>query len=657
MKTVLRSLVIVLAFFISTKTASFAAEAAKPVPQKSSDLFTTTTVWNVHLRFTPEQFQAMEPLNDRGFFGLGGPRNPEQFGPAMFLSPIFLRQGDANGDGRISRQEFAEMGARWFEQWDKDKKGKLTQAQLRSALNSTFAGGGGVEMMKIRLQGDEGRRNGLASAMGVEFKYVHADMEFEDQRFKDVAVRYKGNGTWLNSRGMDKRSMKIDVNQFSKGQKLAGVATLNLHNNITDASWMNEVLSHRLYRDAGVPAARSAYARVYLTVPGKSDHKYLGLYSLIENIDKHFVQENVGGKKGALLKPVTPNLFAYLGNDWDKYNQIYDPKTELTPKQQKRIIEFCKLLDSADNSEFAAKIGEYLDIDEFSRYMAVTVWLSTLDSILAIGQNYYVYLDPGGKFQFLPWDLDHSFGQFPLIGTQEQRDKLSIHHPWRGENRFLERMFRVEEFKKLYLQRMEDFSKDIFQPERFIKQVDQIAAAIRPAVADESQQRLTRFDGVVAGKAVESSPMGVPPQRRGTTQPATQSTAQGRPGMFGPTLNPIKLFAPLRTRSVLEQLSGKSEGLTLENLAGPNGPPPNAFGPGFFLAPVVLKAFDTNQDQALSSEEFAAGFLRWFEAWNTDKSGLLTADQLRAGLNQDLSTTAPGPFARPGVNPPPPPRQ
>ncbi len=652
MKTVLRSLVVVLAFFTSTKTASFAAEAPRPVPQKSTDLFNSTTVWNLHLRFTPEQFTAMEPLNDRGFFGLGGPRNPEQFGPAMFLAPIFLRQGDTNGDGRISRHEFTEMGARWFEQWDKDKKGKLTQAQLRTALNSTFAGGGGVEMMKIRLQGDEGHRNGLASAMGVEFKYVHADMEFEGQQFNDVAVRYKGNGTWLNSRGMNKRSMKIDLNQFNKGQKLAGVVTLNLHNNITDASWMNEVLSHRLYRDAGVPAARAAYARVYLTVPGKFDRKYLGLYSIVENIDKHFVQENVGGKKGALLKPVTPNLFAYLGNDWEKYNQIYDPKTELTPKQQKRIIEFCKLLDSADNSEFAAKISDYIDLDEFSRYMAVTVWLSTLDSILAIGQNYYLYLDPGGKFQFMPWDLDHSFGQFPLIGTQEQREKLSIQHPWRGENRFLERMFRVEDFKKLYLQRMDDFSKDVFQPERFIKQVDQIAAAIRPAVADESPQKLTKFDAVVAGKSVEGNAMGgPPPDRRGTTQPTTQNTPAGPPRMFGPAVSPIKLFAPVRTKSVLEQLAGKSEGLTLDN--NTNSPPPNAFGPGFFLAPVVLKAFDTNKDQALSSEEFAAGFAKWFDAWNTDKSGLLTADQLRAGLNQDLSTTAPGPFARPPAPPRP----
>src|SRR5213079_713754 len=102
------------------------------------------------------------------------------------------------------------------------------------------------------------------------------------------------------SRGSLKRSLKVDLNKYVKGQKLAGLTTLNLHNNVTDASWMNEVLSHRLYRDAGVPAPRSAYARVYLTVAGKQDHKYLGLYSIVENVDKDFVKESIAGKKGAI---------------------------------------------------------------------------------------------------------------------------------------------------------------------------------------------------------------------------------------------------------------------------------------------------------------------------------------------------------------------
>jgi hypothetical protein len=264
--------------------------------------------------------------------------------------------------------------------------------------------------------------------------------------------------------------------------------------------------------------------------------------------------------------------------------------------------------------------------------------------------------------QFLPWDLDHSFGQFPLIGTPEQREKLSIHHPWRGDNKFLERMFKVEAFKKLYLQHMENFSQGIFQPERFIKQVDQIANAIRPAIVEESNSRLARFDSAVAGNPVEQGPMGpvnrptaTQPTTKPTTEPATkvatkvagQNAEPPRSGPWG-ALNPIKLFAPLRTKSVIEQLAGKSQGLIIDNLP-PTGPPPpgkNAFGPGFFLAPVVMKAFDSDKDQDITSAEAAAGFAKWFDSWDTDKSGFLTREQLGAGLNEDLSTTTPGPFQR-----------
>src|SRR5207245_10084265 len=153
-------------------------------------------------------------------------------------------------------------------------------------------------------------RNGLTSAARIECNYVHADLEFEGQNFKDVAVRYKGNGTFMQSRGSLKRSLKVDLNKFAKGQKLAGISKLNFHNNVTDASWMNEVLSHRLFRDAGVPAPRTSYARVYVTVPGLHDDKYFGLYSLVEDVDNNFVAERFGTKKGALFKPVTPNPFA-----------------------------------------------------------------------------------------------------------------------------------------------------------------------------------------------------------------------------------------------------------------------------------------------------------------------------------------------------------
>ena len=98
-----------------------------------------------------------------------------------------------------------------------------------------------------------------------------------------------------------------------KGQKLAGLTTINFQNNITDVGWMNEVLAYRLYRDAGALAPRTTYAQVYLTVEGQPAKRYLGLYSVSENVDDNFAEDRFGTRKGAIFKPSTQELFT----DWD----------------------------------------------------------------------------------------------------------------------------------------------------------------------------------------------------------------------------------------------------------------------------------------------------------------------------------------------------
>jgi len=644
-----------------------AAGFAKDKP--AGDLFIPTKVYAAHFTFTADQWAAMEPENEGEFFGggrgpggPGGPGGRRGFGPGTFNGPTIFAAGDANKDKKLSKEEFAALGGQWFASWDKDKTGKLNGEKIRDGLNASLTpppGGPGGFGPRMNLQGAEGKRNGLASAAGVEFDYVRADLDFEGQRLTNVAVRYKGNGTWMQSRGSLKRSMKVDLNEFVPGQKVMGISKLNFHNSVTDASWMNEVLSYRLYRDAGVPASRTAYAKVFVTVPGKHDKEYLGLYSLIENVDDNFAEERFATKKGPIFKPVTPELFNDLGTNWSSYKQTYDPKGGVSKEEQQRVIDFAKLLTRADDAEFAAKLPEFIELEQFARYMAVTVYLSTLDSILGIGQNYYMYLHPKTlRFQFIPWDLDHSFGQFFLVGTQEQRDNLSIHKPWRGEIRFLDRVFKVEAFKKLYLAQLEQFSKTVFEPGRFKQQVDEIAAAIRPAVEQESADKLERFSKAAAGESISPAGFGGGPggpggnRMRGPGGPG--GPGGGGPPGFGGQVQPIKKFVEARSKSVTDQLSGKAKGSSLDEQA-PGGPGGRGFGPGMFLGPAFEEKLDTNKDKDITGEEFAQGLAAWFAGWDKEKTGAITEDQLRDGMNETFAPPGggfggppPGAPGRPG---------
>ncbi|MBE7500928.1 MAG: CotH kinase family protein [Verrucomicrobiales bacterium] len=610
------------------------------------------------------------------------------FGPSLFLAPVFLSQGDTDGDGRLSAVEFAGLGDKWFTGWDTNRTGELDADKLRAGLNAILTppgmgeagtprgpgrlegpGGGPPGMV---LQGPEGKRNGLAAMLGLDFPTVRADLDFAGIGFPDVSVRYKGNGTFMESRGSLKRSLKVDLNDGFPGRKLGGVTKLNLHNCVTDPSRMNEVLSHRLFRDAGVPAPRTAYAQVFLTVPDHHERRYVGLYSLVENVDNSFASDRFGTKKGALFKPVTRQLFEDRGPDWAAYRQSYDAKTPVSTAETQRVIEFARLVSHASDSEFAARLAGYLDLDAFARFMAVTVWLSTLDSILGVGQNYLVYLHPVTRqFHFIPWDLDHSFGQFPMVGTQEQRETLSIRQPWQGENRFLERVFRVPTFHRRYLARLREFNETVFQPDRLHRQVDELAAVLRPAVQAESEEKLAQFDRVVAGEPAARSlfgPVGFGGPRGGD-RGANPSPPFGFPGGFG-SPKPIKGFVTARAKSVTDQLAGRAEGAVLSGpgFGGPGGPGgeggargpggPGGFGPGTFLGPAFLTALDADKSGSLTREEFGNVFRRWFETWNTDQSGSLSEPQLRAGIDRELAPfrgRPPGGFGFPpgGFGPPP----
>jgi spore coat protein CotH len=393
------------------------------------------------------------------------------------------------------------------------------------------------------LQGPEGGRNGIASAFGIQFNYARADLEFGSQRVSEVAVRYKGNGTFLSSRESLKKSMKLDLDHFVKGQHLTGLTQINLHNSVRDPSNMNESVAYRIFRDCGVPAPRTSFAKVYITVAGTHERKYFGLYNVVEDVGGSFCEQHFTVPGGVLLKPVTPQLFADLGDDWKNYNQTYDPKGRIADDQKQRIIDTCKFVSRASDAEFAERISDYIDFDNLARYLALTVWLTDLDGILGPGQNYYVYLHPETrKFHFIPWDQDQTFGQFPR-GNHEQRETLSITKPWMGINRLFERIFKVEVFATKYRAMLKEFNESTLRPERLALQVDELAAILKAPIAEESEARLAEFDKAVAGEMM-SLEMG--------------------PGFREPVqVKPMKLFVGPRWKSIEDQIAGRSPGATI----------------------------------------------------------------------------------------------
>ena len=152
--------------------------------------------------------------------------------------PFAARQTEPTNVTSITQAEFFSPAKVW--------KAHLTlSAEAWHALQPRQGAGGGFGFGAGRFLGPPGGRNGVAGRRGIEFDYVRGTLEIDDWTFRDVAVRYKGNGSYLRATGAgsDKISLKVDLNKHVKGQKLAGLTTINFQNNITDAGWMNEVLA------------------------------------------------------------------------------------------------------------------------------------------------------------------------------------------------------------------------------------------------------------------------------------------------------------------------------------------------------------------------------------------------------------------------------
>ena len=511
-RTVARSLALPFALAaVATFSATSLADRQQTARTITQDaLFQTSKVWTVHLTLTNDSFSALTPT-------LPAPTPPPMPPSAPGTAP---GQPPPPPPPPPQPMEIPAV---------------LPPEILKQILRGFL--------------GPEGGRNGISGQRGLEFAYVQASLKIDGMRFDNVAVRPKGNGTYvpvMNGK-VQKPSLKIDLNKFVKGQKIDGISTINLHNSLFDPTWMNEALALRLYRDAGVPAPRTAYAKVYVTAKGGEPRKYIGLYTLVENIDTNFTESRLKVAGGALFKPVTTVPFKFIGRDWAEYNQMYDPKTDLADADKQRVIDFCDLLSNATDAVFQARIGDFLDLDAFAKYMAVVAWMANPDSVLEQGQNYYVYLHPTTrKFVFLPWDQDHSFGQFVPWRSAESQQQLDILKPWASrfgnmpfaaqlEHNLLARTFKLETFKKRYLSEVAALTRTLTQPERIAKQVDDLVPLLRPIVAEEPKDaRVISFEAAVGTGTFK--------------RPFNQNSVD---------VNPIKVFVPIRQASVLAQLKAQ----------------------------------------------------------------------------------------------------
>jgi hypothetical protein len=238
-----------------------------------------------------------------------------------------------------------------------------------------------------------------------------------------------------------KRSWKADLEPDGDGERLAGMTKLNLKAMFNDPSQMREALAWRLFAGAGVPAPRHTYAKLAL------NPTYMGLFSVIEQVDRRFLKDRFGGNdEGNLYKAACGQLGCAtlerrIGSGGDSGRQYIAPDPgdqtyRLTTNEDDPaantyadLARFIRVIDGAglaggedrfDSAAFRQSVQDILNVWAFLRWAGVNLLLGSWDNYFATPSNYFLY-NSGRRgdergfvaspyFTFIPWDYDNSLG-------------------------------------------------------------------------------------------------------------------------------------------------------------------------------------------------------------------------------------------------------
>lgn len=414
---------------------------------------------------------------------------------------------------------------------------ELTAAEYEGMQPTVLGGFGGFggfpkgpAQPKVEPKPGEPKRETHRGAFDTQFPWAEASLTADGKTIAKIGLRYKGNSTYFSTMRGLKRSMKVDLDRFDDAARFHGLKSLNLHCGVMDPSKSREALAYAVYRAAGVPAPRTAFAEVTLTVPGKYNKELVGVYTLTESVDKNFLKLHYKDNDGLLMKPERVRSLDFLGNDWARYKDNYQPKRDATKEESDRVIAFVRLVNQSTETEFQKQIGDYLDVDAFLRYMAATSVVSNLDSFFTNGHNYCLYLHPQTKkFHFIPWDTDLSLGNFNIFGSVDEQADLSITKPYqmcRLADRLMANKKNAENYKKI----VADVLKTGFDKEKVFADIAALEKTAKPLLEKER-------------KAVSA--------RREFAGPG---------GAFGATPPELRSFVEKRLTSIAAQLDGKSTG-------------------------------------------------------------------------------------------------
>lgn len=274
--------------------------------------------------------------------------------------------------------------------------------QPETGLDDWFFSTGAIHTIAITLPPE-----GEAALALSPYDKTLGDISINGVSLPAVGVRLRGKiGSFRDLSGKPK--FAIDLNYTNVDQRFYGLEEISLNNEVVDCSYLKEPLAYRIFRDAGVPAPRTGFARV--SVNG-ADY---GLYVIVETPDDQLLKRNFPDATGNLYdgKYLYYEDHTYTLLDFTTTTQDLFQLEEGTDVGHTDVYAVVNAVPAPGSpTEWYDTANAVVDLPLFVTYLTVEQLVGHNDGYAMNTNNYRFYFDPsnGGRMRFIPWDFDYGF--------------------------------------------------------------------------------------------------------------------------------------------------------------------------------------------------------------------------------------------------------
>lgn len=357
--------------------------------------------------------------------------------------------------------------------------------------------------------------------------YVPATIQVGTRSFTNVGIHLKGAAG--SSRGFDDRpALTLNFDKFVKDQVLSGMEKLHLNNSVQDGTFLSESIASRLYRDAGVPTARSGHAFVRL------NGRDLGLYVLKEGYDSLFIRRNFPPGTNA-----PGNLYdgGFL-QDVDQDLKLDAGKGPTDGSDLRRL----RRAAGTPVSRRGAELEKVLDVDRFLTFLAIQALTDDWDGYGRNRNNYRLYFDSvSGKAEFIPHGMDQLFREI----------NSTVEPDWEGF--VARRAMELPELKARYQTRLKELANRNFTVAWLTNHLGTVNERMQTALVNRQPEERARWANgfrrassrTIARIRSVRKQLGLPPDptliqlAEGSRKPQLLTGWQARPQQGAPQLDTV----------------------------------------------------------------------------------------------------------------------